>query len=1198
MESMVKQFKSKTFNLIFSVICLCVSASSFAHHQIILTDDIDKYDIGDQIEYFADSSNQLSLEQVIQRSDEFIKSESVIPNFGYTDASYWVKINYKYESDLLLEKRRYAIEIFYPLIDKIEVYQQDRFGKYSVSNHGDSQPFFYRSPMYRNHIIKFDAEPDKEKTIYMKFSSQGSLRISLRILSDEHLLEHVSYVELFYGLGFGTLLIMIIYNLFLFVSLRESMYLNYVFYTISFLVLQLSLTGHAFEFLWPSNVWLANYSVSIWGAIFILMSLIFLRSLLQTSINLPRVDSFLKLVMYISIINMIACFVIPYGISIRILSVFGIFIAGLLITTGLIGLFSGIRAARYYVVGCGCLWLGIVAYLMMAKGVITNSFWTENGILIAAIFELLIFSFALADRINFEIKQREKVQKESLEYLNDYVSVFEHAEEGLFRISLDGKFTNINSSLVHILGYRTKDDILNRPINPLRYFFAHFADVKKFIKIMRQNDRVTSFEIEYFKQGRQEKGWASCSVRLVRDFSNFPLYYEGSVLDITAKKDKELAEKRMEEIKATAEAKGIFLANMSHEIRTPMNSVLSFIELAQRLPGKTLKMENYLSKIKVSSQSLLRIINDILDLSKIEAGKLKLEQINFDIGVVASNIREIFSEQAKNRGIDFDFEIADDVPRKLIGDPERLNQVLVNLVSNAIKFTETGGVTVSVTNGFIKGKNANIKFEVKDTGIGIKRELMPLLFTPFNQLDDSVCRKMGGTGLGLSICSNLVTLMRGKIFAESIEGKGSIFTFSASFRMRKNVVVNEQFTKPVSAAQKVQQENLSHKKSVLIVEDNELNQEVLKELLSEFDVEIHVTENGSEGVDAIKEQLFDLVLMDLQMPEMNGYEAARKIRALGFEMPIVAITANALKGVKDKCLQAGMNDFMTKPIDVAAFINKITFWLNSEAELSLGKSSSALQLDSADEVTMSEEGSMADERPRTDQRDNADEITKANEVSLSTPSWSSENSVNFDDIIFSPDFKITLDQKHAVAGMAGNRNLFLRLLGEFVNNEKNAAFEIRTSIARGDKNIVRMRAHTIKGLAGSFGCEALYKICHIIQKEIDNQREENLEKLVDRFELLLAQFVESAELILKSSEKTALEKYNQSLNVDGDADGTGESMQVLGRLLNENNLSARDVIESMLKDIDEPNKAEVLQEIHELISGYDFNHARELFKTL
>ncbi len=1170
MESIVKQLKNKIFNLIFFILCVGVSASSLAQHQIILTDDIDKYDIGDQIEYFADSSNELSLEQVLQKSDEFIKSESAVPNFGYTDASYWVKVNYKYVSDLLLEKRRYAIEIFYPLIDEIEVYQQDRFGKYRVSHHGDSQPFYYRSPMYRNHIIKFDAEPNKDETIYMKFSSQGSLRISLRILSDEHLLEHISYVELFYGLGFGTLLIMIIYNLFLFASLRESMYLNYVFYTISFLVLQLSLTGYAFEFLWPSNVWLANYSVSIWGAIFILMSLIFLRSLLQTSINLPKVDRFLKLVMYISVINMIACFILPYGISIRIISVFGIFIAGLLITTGFIGLFSGIRAARYYVVGCGCLWFGIVIYLMMAKGIVETSFWTENGILIAAIFELLIFSFALADRINYEIKKRERIQKESLEYLNDYVSVFEHAEEGLFRISLDGKFTNVNSSLVHILGYRTKDDILNKPVNPLRYFFAHFADVKKFIKVMRQNDRVTSFEIEYFKQGKQEKGWASCSVRLVRDYSNFPLYYEGSVLDITAKKDKELTEKRMEEVKATAEAKGIFLANMSHEIRTPMNSVLSFIELAQRLPGKTSKMENYLDKIKVSSQSLLRIINDILDLSKIEAGKLKLEKINFDIGVIASNIREIFSDQAKNKGIDFDIKIADDVPRKLIGDPERLNQVLINLVSNAIKFTETGGVVVLVTNGFIKGQSSNIKFEVKDTGVGIKKELMPLLFTPFNQLDDSICRKIGGTGLGLSICSNLVALMRGKIFAESTEGKGSIFTFSASFKIRKNIVVNDQFAKTISADQELQQKNLSNKKSVLVVEDNELNQEVLKELLSEFDVEIYVAENGSEGVNAIKEQIFDLVLMDLQMPEMNGYEASRKIRDLGFEMPIVAITANALKGVKDKCLQSGMNDFMTKPIDVAAFINKITFWLNSEGESSIGKKSSIVRLDSVNKITM------------------------ADDVSLSTPSWSNENNVDFDDEIFSPDFKITFDQKHAVAAMAGNRTLFLRLLGEFVNNEKNAAFEIRTGIARGDKNIVRMRVHTIKGLAGSFGCEALYKICHIIQKEIDNQREDNLHKLIDIFEKLLGQFIQSAESILKDDEKAAIEKDEPQL----DAEGSGKSMQMLGRLLNENNLSARDVIESIVKDIDDPNKVKALREIYELVSVYDFNSARELFKTL
>ncbi|THB70714.1 MAG: response regulator [Gammaproteobacteria bacterium] len=1175
MDILVKLIRPsiKAIFILFAGLIVC--SAVYAQSEIILTDDIDRYEIGKHIQYLADQDHKLTIDDIVQKDSEFIQSEDTIPNFGYTDASYWIKVKYKYKTDLLLEPKRYAIEIFYPLLDNIEVYQKDRFGKYKVSRRGDSLPFYYRSPMYRNHIIKFDAAPNQSETIYLKFQTQGSMRVSLHVLSDDHLLEHISNVELLYGIGFGTLLMMVVYNLFLFFSLRESVYLNYVFYTLSFLVLQLSLTGYAFEFLWPSNVWLANYAISIWGSIFIFMSLMFLRSLLQTSTNLPKVDKYLKILAALAAVNILLSFVLDYGTTIRFFSVLSGILATILITTGAIGLYYKIRAAKYYVLGCGILWVGIVVYALMAKGVIENNFWTENGLLISAIIELLIFSLALADRINSERQQKELIQKESLEYLNDYVSVFENAEEGLFRLSLKGRFTNINTSLVKILGCSGKEEIIESHINPLRRYFTSLNAVKRFIKILRQNDKVVAFELEYNKVGSNEIGWVSCSARLVRDQDNIPLYYEGSVLDITAKKEKDLTEKMMEEVRADAQAKGVFLANMSHEIRTPMNSVLSFVELAQRLPDQTPKMTDYLKKIKLSSKSLLQIINDILDLSKIEAGKLQLEKINFDILSVATNLREIFTDEAEKKGLHFQVNVAEGIPHKLIGDPVRLNQVLVNLISNAIKFTDKGSVTLDITHSFTSDKYVSLKFKITDTGVGIQEDLLPTMFTPFNQLEESVSRKYGGTGLGLSICSHLVSMMRGKIFVESELGKGSCFTFTSSFKNRSVLSSNEHIVEVIEhRSNKIEAKELDVK-SVLIVEDNPMNQDVLKELLSDFNVDIFVAENGLEGVEAIKQQYFDLVLMDIQMPVMNGYEAAEKIRDHGYEMPIIAVTANALRGVKDQCLQAGMNDFMSKPIDVPAFMNKVKFWLNTDDG----------------EVEDSEQSSL-EFQLKEDEQEILEAMQRASEVTVI--SANSESDIDFSDPIFLDSTKAIIDQEKALVSMNGNSQLLVKLLNDFINNEQNSAEELVKMLSSDNFTTARMKVHTIKGLAGSFCCESLFKISLMLQQEIDNGRTQYLRMLMQRYQELLQQFIDSAQQIIKAESQ----KSQQRKNSNKQAEAKSEKLIKLSEYLDENNQLGRDILEALIKTSKDKEKTKIMEQMIEAISSFDFGRARELFKSL
>lgn len=361
----------------------------------------------------------------------------------------------------------------------------------------------------------------------------------------------------------------------------------------------------------------------------------------------------------------------------------------------------------------------------------------------------------------------------------------------------------------------------------------------------------------------------------------------------------------------SVEAKDQFMANMSHEIRTPLNAIKGFGRILAQTPLNT-EQQKYTSIISTASENLLNIVNDILDFSKIEAGNLVMKQKPFKLSEVINEVELMFTPLAQEKELQLIFSADTAIPDFVKGDPERLRQILVNLLSNAIKFTNNGNVTLSVQCTDGKNNRIKTKFTVTDTGVGIPAEKVDLIFERFEQLDHSSTRQQGGTGLGLAITKKLVEAMGGRISVKSEVNRGSAFTIDLEFDKISNMAARTEVMTPVHNIEGTSLSNLK----ILVAEDNKMNQLLVKSILDKYDVVTEIVENGEEALAAMRRQPYDLILMDVQMPKVDGITATRLFRKeIDTITPVIAMTAHVLPGEREKCIEAGMNDYLTKPLD-------------------------------------------------------------------------------------------------------------------------------------------------------------------------------------------------------------------------------------------------------------------------------------------
>ena len=746
--------------------------------------------LGQGMYVFEDVRGDASIDDVdspaVQGS--FRLHDKPVLNAGYSRSVFWLRLDLHYLPQQAEGPRNWLLELAYPPLDHLELYLPDADGGFALAQRtGDALPFDSRQIRQNNYLFELNLQPNQSKRIYLRLESQGSIQAPLTLWSPNAYLEAQPGRIYVLGIIYGVLLVMLVYNLFIFLSVRDTSYLYYILYIASFGLYQVSVNGAGIEYFWPDSPWWANAATPFLIGSAALFGCQFARSFLHTAEHSPWIDRLLLLLMVCGAAVMILALSVSYATALRLATYLALLFTVVIFAAGVLAWLRGMRVARYFIFAWSAFLIGGIVNTLMVLGYLPNVFLTMYASQIGSALEVGLLSLALADRINAMKEERTRILQEA-----------------------GRKLESLNQEL---------------------------ADSNRF--------------------------------------------------------------------------KDEFLATVTHELRTPMNGVIGSLELMQTVK-MDIELEQYQKTAAASARDMMRMVNDILVLTELQAGKLYPRREVFSLRGLFDGLRVHHAARAEDKGLTFTLEFDESLPDTLEGDAGKLAQALGYLLDNAIKFTHEGGVTLHVSSAASVGGCLPLSIVVSDTGIGFEQGEGDL-YQRFHQLDGSMTRKYGGLGIGLAICRYLVDLLGGSLGHESQSGVGSRFSLNLPLTLPAQPPASPARSLRASSAAAQRQ---AQQCTVLIVEDNAINQLVTRGMLLKLGYRVRTADNGAEALQLLRSERVDAVLLDCQMPVMDGFATCRAIRALPgcSELPVLAITAHSHSGDRERCLAAGMSDYLAKPV--------------------------------------------------------------------------------------------------------------------------------------------------------------------------------------------------------------------------------------------------------------------------------------------
>ena len=737
--------------------------------------------LGRVMQVFEDIGGQATLADIRARDDLFKPHNKDTLNAGYSHSAFWLKVDLSYQPLNPQIHRTWLLELAYPPMDNIDLYLADASGNYRLAERtGDALPFDSRQIKENNYLFELNFSPGQSQTVYLRVASQGSVQAPLTLWSAQAYLEEQPVRIYILGLIYGVLLGMLVYNLFIYLSVRDTSYLYYIFYIASFGLYQLSVNGAAVQYFWPNNPWWANASTPFLIGSAALFGCQFARTFLHTATHSRWLDRALMLLMAVGVLVMVLALTTSYAVSLRLATGLALAFIVTIFTAGVVAWVRGLRVARYFVIAWSAFLLGGLVNTLMVLGYLPNVFLTMYASQIGSAIEVGLLSLALADRINAMRDLQARTLQESGQ-----------------------KLAAMNQQLAH-----------------------------------------------------------------------------------------------------TNQLKDEFLATVTHELRTPMNGVIGSLELIKTLDMSP-ELELYTQTAEGSAREMMHMVNGILALTELQAGRLGVRPRTFGLNELIQSLSDQYGPSARSKGLQFSYEIARNLPDQWVGDADKIRQCLECLLDNAIKFTRVGGVILRVT-----GKTAGpgrwaLAFNVIDSGIGFVHIEEAELYQNFFQVDGSMTRSYGGLGIGLAICRRLVELLGGRLTHHSQPGQGS------QFQLLLELESPLESSQPSEGRSRTPDECV-----ILLVEDSSPGQVVLRGMLLKLGYRVLSVDNGVDAIEILRRQRVDAVVLGCPFSQVSGASMGSQLLTLAAcaKLAVLALFDSETEARQARQQVDGITDYLLKPV--------------------------------------------------------------------------------------------------------------------------------------------------------------------------------------------------------------------------------------------------------------------------------------------